>query len=110
MALQERIDPEVAEGLDAFFAITGPGGLSAIKDIPERRARFNALMAALEASELYDNEYGAWTFSRENPYDAKSRRERQCEAEGVPIWRLLYRRRLMRRPALLEAPLTAQSR
>ncbi len=66
-------------------------------------------MAALEASELYDNEYGAWTFSRENPYDAKSRRERQCEAEGVPIWRLLYRRRLMRRPALLEAPLAAES-
>lgn len=52
-------------------------------------------MAALEESELYDNDYGAWTFSRENPYGAKSRRERQCETEGVAIWRLLYRRRLI---------------
>jgi tRNA (guanine-N7-)-methyltransferase len=53
-------------------------------------------MAALEESELYDNDYGAWTFSRENPYGAKSRRERQCEAEGAAIWRLLYRRRFLR--------------
>jgi len=33
-----------------------------------------------------------WTFARENPYGAKSRRERQCEGEGARIWRLLYRR------------------
>jgi len=52
-------------------------------------------MAELETSGQFDNEYGPWTFSRENPYDAKSRRERQCEAEGVPIWRLIYRRRLI---------------
>ena len=58
-------------------------------------------MAALEASELYDSECGPWTFCRENLYDAKSRRERQCEAEGVPIWRLWYRRRLIRTPLAL---------
>ena len=28
----------------------------------------------------------------QSPYAAKSRRERQCETEGVRIWRLLYRR------------------
>ena len=32
-------------------------------------------------------------FLRESPYEAKSRRERQCEAEGARVWRLLYRRR-----------------
>jgi len=39
------------------------------------------------------NTAGAWTFLRESPYEAKSRRERQCETEGVRVWRLLYRRR-----------------
>jgi tRNA (guanine-N7-)-methyltransferase len=49
-------------------------------------------MAALEAVPAFENANGGWTFARANPYPAKSRRERQCEAEGVPIWRLLYRR------------------
>jgi len=49
-------------------------------------------MAALEADDAFVNAAGAWTFLRSNPYDAKSRRERQCEAEGVRVWRLLYRR------------------
>jgi tRNA (guanine-N7-)-methyltransferase len=33
-----------------------------------------------------------WTFLRESPFAARSRRERQCEAEAIPIWRLGYRR------------------
>ena len=33
-----------------------------------------------------------WTFLRENPFAARSRRERQCETTGIPIWRLGYRR------------------
>ena len=49
-------------------------------------------MAALEADDTFLNTAGTWTFLRENPYAAKSRRERQCETEGVRIWRLLYRR------------------
>ena len=49
-------------------------------------------MAALEVDAGFVNTAGTWTFLRENPYDAKSRRERQCEGEGVRIWRLLYRR------------------
>jgi len=32
----------------------------------------------------------SWSFYRENPFGARSRRERQCEDEGVRIWRLLY--------------------
>ena len=50
-------------------------------------------MAALEADDTFVNTAGTWTFLRENPYAAKSRRERQCETEGVRVWRLLYRRR-----------------
>lgn len=50
-------------------------------------------MAALEADDGFTNVAGAWTFLRENPYDAKSRRERQCEGEGVRVWRLLYTKR-----------------
>ena len=49
-------------------------------------------MAALETSPSYESAAGPWTFARTNPYGAKSRRERQCEQEGAPIWRLLYRR------------------
>jgi len=47
-------------------------------------------MAALEADPGFVNAAGAWTFLRDSPYEAKSRRERQCETEGVRIWRLLY--------------------
>ena len=50
-------------------------------------------MAALEADDTFVNTAGTWTFLRENPYAAKSRRERQCETEGVRVWRLLYRKR-----------------
>ena len=49
-------------------------------------------MAALETSELFESARGPWSFAQDNPYGAKSRRERQCEGEGARIWRLLYRR------------------
>jgi tRNA (guanine-N7-)-methyltransferase len=54
----------------------------------------SAASAGSAASEgAFVNLAGAWTFLRESPYEAKSRRERQCETEGVRVWRLLYRRR-----------------
>jgi len=49
-------------------------------------------MAALETSELFESARGPWSFAQDNPYGAKSRRERQCEGEGARVWRLLYRR------------------
>jgi tRNA (guanine-N7-)-methyltransferase len=49
-------------------------------------------MAALEGSELFESALGPWSFAQDNPYGAKSRRERQCEGEGARVWRLLYRR------------------
>ena len=50
-------------------------------------------MAALEgeASGRLRNAAGPWSFYRENPYGARSRRERQCQDEGTRIWRLLFR-------------------
>ena len=49
-------------------------------------------MAALEASAQFESARGPWTFAQDNPYGAKSRRERQCADEGTRVWRLLYRR------------------
>ena len=47
-----RIDPQVAEGLDVFEGLLGPGGLrrlNAIADVGERRKTFDALVARLVA-------------------------------------------------------------
>jgi tRNA (guanine-N7-)-methyltransferase len=50
-------------------------------------------MAALEGHPpRFANMAGPWTFLRESPFTARSRRERQCEAESTRIWRLAYRR------------------
>ena len=51
-------------------------------------------MAALEAAApaRFANARAPWSFLSENPYGAKSRRERQCESEGARVWRLLYQR------------------
>jgi tRNA (guanine-N7-)-methyltransferase len=51
-------------------------------------------MSAVEGATptRFANTHAPWSFLPANPYPAKSRRERQCEGEGVRIWRLLYRR------------------
>jgi tRNA (guanine-N7-)-methyltransferase len=51
-------------------------------------------MGALEgmAPARFVNVHAPWSFAPGNPYAAKSRRERQYEAEGGRVWRLLYRR------------------
>ena len=60
MALEDRIDPDVAQGLAALAELVGPGGLNAIADLDERRATFKALIERLEAGlpriEGVDNE------------------------------------------------------
>jgi tRNA (guanine-N7-)-methyltransferase len=52
-------------------------------------------MSALEGMSpaRFVNTHAPWSFLPANPYPAKSRRERQCEGEGVRIWRLLYAKR-----------------
>jgi tRNA (guanine-N7-)-methyltransferase len=51
-------------------------------------------MAALESdsSRGWVNLHEPWTFLRASPFVARSRRERQCETENIPIWRLGYRK------------------
>jgi tRNA (guanine-N7-)-methyltransferase len=51
-------------------------------------------MAVLEhdVSRRFLNLREPWTFLRESPFAARSRRERQCEAADIRIWRLGYRR------------------
>jgi tRNA (guanine-N7-)-methyltransferase len=48
-------------------------------------------MVVLEDSPLR-NQLGPWSFSRENPYHARSLRELRCEERGVRIWRMRYDR------------------
>ncbi|HTM22612.1 MAG TPA: hypothetical protein VL172_18950 [Kofleriaceae bacterium] len=41
--------------------------------------------------DLFDNQAGAWSFWKDgNPYGVRSGRERTCERDGKPIWRMLY--------------------
>lgn len=51
-------------------------------------------MAVLEQDDppRFRNAVEPWTFLPENPFAARSRREKQCTNEGAKIWRLLYRR------------------
>ena len=47
----------------------------------------------LEADDHFSNIVGEWTFARQNPYGAQSRRERRCLERGQRIWRLQFTRR-----------------
>lgn len=50
-------------------------------------------LAVLEGvPQLFENTAGAWSFTRDNPYPAKSLREVRCEEKGMRIWRMLYRK------------------
>ncbi len=49
-------------------------------------------LAVLEAEPRLHNLDGPWSFTRENPYGAKSLREVRCEERGLRIWRMRYRR------------------
>jgi tRNA (guanine-N7-)-methyltransferase len=51
-------------------------------------------MAALEGDSprRFVNAHSPWTFARATPFEARSRRERHCEATGIKIWRLVYRK------------------
>jgi len=51
-------------------------------------------MRTFECDERFANIAGEWTFWRGgNPYGVRSWREQHAEETGLPIWRLLYRRR-----------------
>ena len=51
-------------------------------------------MATFERDERFANLADDWTFWRAgNPYGVRSWREQNAEQTGLPIWRILYRRR-----------------
>lgn len=51
-------------------------------------------MATFDPDGRFENQAGDWTFwKRGNPYGVRSRREQNAEETGLPIWRILYRRR-----------------
>lgn len=50
-------------------------------------------LAVLEAEPALANAAGEWRFTRVNPYGARSRREQWCEEHGLPVWRLLFRKK-----------------
>lgn len=55
----------------------------------------NALeaLALFESTPLLENTAGEWSFLRGSPFVERSQRELSCLAEGLRIWRLLFRRR-----------------
>ncbi len=51
-------------------------------------------METFDSDERFENVAGEWSFWRAgNPYGVRSWREENAEATGLPIWRMLYRRR-----------------
>ncbi|HET6282656.1 MAG TPA: tRNA (guanosine(46)-N7)-methyltransferase TrmB [Polyangia bacterium] len=74
-------------------AALGPGGEMFVEtDIFDIALEAMATLEGHAAECRFENALAPWSFLPQNPYGARSRRERQCEAEGTPIWRLLYRR------------------
>ena len=68
-----------------------PGGeLFVQTDVEERAHAYHALLESIEGFEPVEN--SPWV--AENPYGARSTRERRAMADGLPIYRLRYRRRL----------------
>jgi tRNA (guanine-N7-)-methyltransferase len=46
-----------------------------------------------DRGQRFENLRAPWSFLPDNPFAARSRREIQCERDGVKVWRLGYRRR-----------------
>jgi tRNA (guanine-N7-)-methyltransferase len=69
-----------------------PGGeLHVASDVFELALAAMAELEGPEASELgFRNLGGEWTFARENPCDATSRREDTTLARGQRVWRMRY--------------------
>jgi tRNA (guanine-N7-)-methyltransferase len=82
------VGPELIDQLAT--ALVAGGEVSVMTDIFDIALE---AMAVLEGDPLHRfvNLRAPWSFWLRNPWDARSRRERQCEVEGERIWRLLYR-------------------
>jgi tRNA (guanine-N7-)-methyltransferase len=87
---RRMIDPALADGI---ARVVRPGG-----DVFVQSDVWDIALDAMEVldgrDDAFENLAGEWTFWRRgNPYGARSWRETNAEATGLPIWRLMYRRR-----------------
>ena len=85
--VRRMVDSVLAEQLD--YVLASDGELFVQTDV------WDIAIDAMSAFEpLFVNQAGEWTFWKEgNPYGVRSWREQNAEETGLPIWRLLYRRR-----------------
>ncbi len=79
--------------VDAITRVTRPGA-----DVFVQTDVWDIALDSLYSLECadadFENRAGPWSFWRGgNPFGARSWREQNAEATGLPIWRLLYRRR-----------------
>ena len=75
-----------------FDLLTSDGEIHVATDIFDIALDAMAVLEG-EMPRRFFNLHEPWSFLRQSPFAARSRRERHCEAEGIRIWRLAYRRR-----------------
>jgi tRNA (guanine-N7-)-methyltransferase len=85
--VRRMVDSVLAEQID--YVLANDGELFVQTDV------WDIAIDAMSAFEpLFVNQAGEWTFWKQgNPYGVRSWREQNAEETGLPIWRLLYRRR-----------------
>jgi tRNA (guanine-N7-)-methyltransferase len=80
--------PELVTSLARILA---PGGRLAFQsDVFDLALEALALLEQRE--DLFGNEIGPWSFACDNPFGARSSRERHCLEQGRRIWRLRFLR------------------
>jgi tRNA (guanine-N7-)-methyltransferase len=85
------VTPELVEELHRKLA--SDGELFFQSDVWD--LALEAMAVFEEFPHLFANVAGPWSFTRHNPYGARSDRERRCEAKSMRIWRILYRKRAL---------------
>lgn len=83
------IEPALAQGM--LRALKPGGEIHVATDIFDLALDAMAALESLADAGLLVNLVGPWRFSRVRPVDARSRREKQCEANETRVWRLAYR-------------------
>ncbi len=78
-------------GLQLHAALAPGGEIHVATDIFDLALDAMAVLET-EGADLFANVLAPWTFLRQSPFAARSRRERQCEDAGDRIWRLGYRK------------------
>jgi len=86
---RRMVDAELAEQL--AHALRPGGELFVQSDVWDLALD---AMATFDPDDRFANFAGDWTFWKQgNPYGVRSWREQNAEETGLPIWRILYRRR-----------------